>query len=263
MEEWTTHKVSRRGASLGSRWAHTVLTAIVLLALLSFGVVAAVAAQTTTTSTSSSATNSTASTPAYTVGVAQNATLGNYLINGAGFTLYYFANDTVGTATSPPVSACTTALSCVAVWPPFYASNIVVAPGSGLSASDFTTFTRSDGSNQTAYMGHPLYLFIGDRSPGQTTGNALRLNGGLWYVALTSGVVGTTSSSTTSTSTSTTSTTASTTSSTTSSTTALSPAAMVALTVAASMALMAVALGSRLRGSRRGTTLYSRSPSPA
>jgi predicted lipoprotein with Yx(FWY)xxD motif len=137
-------------------------------------------------STSAASTNSTVSTTsstssvAYTISVATSPTLGKYLVDGAGFTLYYFVPDQVGNATSPPVSHCTTALNCIQVWPVFYAPTIVVPPS--LNASSFTTFTRSDGTNQTAYLGHPLYLYLGDSSPGQTNGNAIDINGGYWYV---------------------------------------------------------------------------------
>lgn len=131
-------------------------------------------------SNSTSATTTSANATAYTISVATSSTLGKYLVDGSGFTLYYFVPDQVGNATSPPVSHCTTALACIQVWPVFYAPAIVVPPS--LNASDFSTFTRSDGTNQTAYLGHPLYLYLGDTSPGQTNGNAIDINGGYWYV---------------------------------------------------------------------------------
>ena len=42
------------------------------------------------------------------------------------------------------------------------------------------TITRTDGSRQLTYNGHPLYTYIGDTAPGQARGNNLNLNGGLW-----------------------------------------------------------------------------------
>ncbi|MDG7012886.1 MAG: hypothetical protein JRN46_01500 [Nitrososphaerota archaeon] len=140
------------------------------------------AAASNSTSAASNATvgaTTSTSSVAYTIGVATSPTLGKYLVDGAGFTLYYFVPDQVGNATSPPVSHCTTALNCIQVWPVFYAPTIVVPPS--LNASSFTTFTRADGSKQTAYLGHPLYLYLGDSSPGQTNGNAININGGYWY----------------------------------------------------------------------------------
>ena len=47
--------------------------------------------------------------------------------------------------------------------------------------------TRSDGSVQAAYDGHPLYTYVGDSAPGQANGNGLNLNGGLWHEVPASG----------------------------------------------------------------------------
>jgi predicted lipoprotein with Yx(FWY)xxD motif len=40
----------------------------------------------------------------------------------------------------------------------------------GLTASKFTTITRSHGTKQLAYNGKPLYTFASDSAPGDTTG---------------------------------------------------------------------------------------------
>ena len=93
-----------------------------------------------------------------------------YLTDGAGRALYALARDTVGTATTPPVSACTTA-ACLTNWPIFLADQVIVP--SDLAAADFTVFLRADGSQQLAYKGHPLYHFLGDTAPGQTNGRAV------------------------------------------------------------------------------------------
>ena len=52
--------------------------------------------------------------------------------------------------------------------------------GSGVTGK-LTTITRSDGSLQAAYNGHPLYTYVGDTSPGQNSGNGLNVNGGVWH----------------------------------------------------------------------------------
>ena len=39
------------------------------------------------------------------------------------------------------------------------------------------------------YSGCPLYTYITDTAPGQAKGQALNLNGGLWYVLASSGKV--------------------------------------------------------------------------
>jgi predicted lipoprotein with Yx(FWY)xxD motif len=114
----------------------------------------------------------TGTAPAYTVMTSSNSQLGTFLVDEKGITLYNFTID------HKDQSACTG--GCVGVWPVFYASSIVVP--AGLNAADFSSFTRSDGKMQTAYKGMPLYYYIADTSPGQTTGQALNQFGGLWYV---------------------------------------------------------------------------------
>ena len=91
------------------------------------------------------------------------------LTNANGFTLYSFAPDT------PATSRCYG--SCAAYWPPVTGTTTA---GHGLPGT-VTTITRTDGSHQLTYNGHPLYTYIGDTAPGQARGNNLNLNGGLWH----------------------------------------------------------------------------------
>jgi predicted lipoprotein with Yx(FWY)xxD motif len=90
------------------------------------------------------------------------------LTNAKGFTLYSFAPDT------PASSKCYG--SCAVYWPPVSGTT---AAGQGLPGK-ITAITRTDGSQQLTYNGHPLYTYIGDTAPGQANGNNLNLNGGLW-----------------------------------------------------------------------------------
>jgi predicted lipoprotein with Yx(FWY)xxD motif len=91
------------------------------------------------------------------------------LTNAKGFTLYSFAPDT------PASSKCYG--SCAAYWPPVTGTT---AAGRGLPGK-VATITRTGGSHQLTYNGHPLYTYIGDTAPGQAKGNNLNLNGGLWH----------------------------------------------------------------------------------
>ena len=92
----------------------------------------------------------------------------NLLTNSRGFTLYWFAPDT------STKSACYG--SCAAYWPPVTGTP---SAGPGVTGT-LGTITRTDGTKQATYDGHPLYTYIGDSAPGTATGNNLNLNGGLW-----------------------------------------------------------------------------------
>jgi predicted lipoprotein with Yx(FWY)xxD motif len=98
-----------------------------------------------------------------------SAGLGTVLVGPTGMTLYMFTPDTAS------ASACTG--SCAATWPPL--TGAVTSLGAGLNASDFGTLTRSDGTTQITFHGHPLYYFSGDQAPGDTNGQGLA---GKWYV---------------------------------------------------------------------------------
>ena len=95
--------------------------------------------------------------------------------NAKGFTLYWFAPDT---ATR---SACYG--TCAAYWPPVQGA---ATAGPGVTGR-LGTITRSGGSVQATYDGHPLYTYVGDTAKGQANGNRLNLNGGLWYEVTPSG----------------------------------------------------------------------------
>ena len=49
------------------------------------------------------------------------------------------------------------------------------------------TITRSDGTTQATWNGHPLYTYVGDKAPGQASGNGLNLSGGVWHEVAISG----------------------------------------------------------------------------
>jgi len=95
--------------------------------------------------------------------------------NAAGFTLYWFVPDTSTT------SKCTG--SCATYWPP------VKGPATAMSGVTGTlgTITRSDGTTQATYDGHPLYTYAADSAPGQAKGNGLNASGGVWHEMTVSG----------------------------------------------------------------------------
>jgi predicted lipoprotein with Yx(FWY)xxD motif len=89
-----------------------------------------------------------------------------FLADGAGHTLYAFADDRVGTATKPAESACVGA--CRETHPPFDAQ--YVGAVSTLEPRDFGLFERSDGGIQISYKGAPLYFSSLDQRPGDVNG---------------------------------------------------------------------------------------------
>jgi predicted lipoprotein with Yx(FWY)xxD motif len=125
-----------------------------------------------------------ASTPASSAPASSGSgnTLGMTKINGTavvtnskGLTLYWFVKDTSTT------SNCTG--SCATYWPPVTGP---VTAGSGVTGT-LGTITRSDGTMQATYDGHPLYTYAADSAPGQAKGNGLNASGGLWYEMTVSG----------------------------------------------------------------------------
>jgi predicted lipoprotein with Yx(FWY)xxD motif len=99
--------------------------------------------------------------------------LGRILVDSKGITVYDFPPDR-GTT-----SVCYGA--CAALWPPLLTHGKPVA-GPGVRASLLGTTTRKDGKLQVTYGGHPLYYFVTDRKPGQTTGQGIDQFGGPWWV---------------------------------------------------------------------------------
>jgi predicted lipoprotein with Yx(FWY)xxD motif len=109
--------------------------------------------------------------PTYSIALLSKANeVASYLTDGAGRALYSFSEDTVGTPTTAPVTACTSA-QCMASWPTFLTDQVTTP--SDLAAADFTVYARADGMQQSAYKGHPLYYFVGDTAPGETNGRGL------------------------------------------------------------------------------------------
>jgi len=97
------------------------------------------------------------------------------LTDAQGMTLYWFVIDTSSK------SNCSG--SCATYWPP---AKGPLTAGSGVTGT-LGTITRSDGSTQATYDGHPLYTYAGDSSPGQNKGNGVNASGGLWYEMTVSG----------------------------------------------------------------------------
>jgi predicted lipoprotein with Yx(FWY)xxD motif len=109
---------------------------------------------------------------------AQATGLGTILVDGQGRTLYQFANDMNNKST------CTD--TCAADWHYTPAPDSLPASLPGVTGTLGTT-TRDDGHHQLTVAGHPLYTFVGDATPGQTNGQGINLNGGVWTVVSPAG----------------------------------------------------------------------------
>jgi predicted lipoprotein with Yx(FWY)xxD motif len=135
--------------------------------------------------TPAAATGSAASGSSVTLDMKSGAA-GAYLTDGSGKSLYEFASDTAMKST------CTGA--CVSAWPPLTSSSAAMS-GTGVNAGDIGTLTRSDGSRQVTYKGHPLYYFSGDTAAGQTNGQGSTAFGAKWWLLSPAGAPITSSSS--------------------------------------------------------------------
>jgi len=104
-----------------------------------------------------------------------HTSLGTVLVNSKGLTLYLFEGDT------SKHLGCNG--KCLKAWFPVTGTG---AASGAAKASELGTVKRGSGT-QVTYGGHPLYTFVGDTKPGQVNGQALKLNGNLWYVVSPSG----------------------------------------------------------------------------
>ncbi len=110
-----------------------------------------------------------------TISGAEISGLGTVLVDSEGMTVYEYTPDE-GTT-----SVCYG--GCEAAWPPVVASGKPTA-GEGAMSSALGTTKRKDGTVQVTYEGHPLYTFVGDKAPGEATGNEVE---GTWFVLNESG----------------------------------------------------------------------------
>lgn len=104
---------------------------------------------------------------------------GDVLVDSKGFSLYIFVADRGAT------SVCYG--SCAQIWPPLLTNGMPHA-GAGVNASLLGTSTRTDGTTEVTYAGHPLYYFISDKRAGEVTGQAVTGFGGPWYVVGPDGI---------------------------------------------------------------------------
>lgn len=110
-----------------------------------------------------------------TVKTADISGYGTALVTGSGKSVYVLSSDPSGG------SSC--AGSCTKQWKPLTISGSPSA-GSGVDSSKLSTFKRKDGTTQVMYDKHALYTFS---SPGTTSGQGVKADGGTWYLIAASG----------------------------------------------------------------------------
>ena len=86
-----------------------------------------------------------------------NTSAGMVIATTDGMTLYTYDKDPAGQ------SACYG--DCAQYWHPYLANGTYKPWGK------MTIITRTDGTRQWAYDGHPLYTFVQDTAPGEIKGN--------------------------------------------------------------------------------------------
>jgi predicted lipoprotein with Yx(FWY)xxD motif len=108
--------------------------------------------------------------------------LGVVLVDSKRRTLYMFVPDKRKRVTCVRV--------CAAVWPPVkLAKGAKLVATAGAKVSLLGSDPDPSGGRVVTYNRWPLYTYVADRAPGQAKGQALDLNGGLWYVVSPSGKV--------------------------------------------------------------------------
>lgn len=115
---------------------------------------------------------------AATVKVSESQEYGKYLTDADGRALYLFTADTQGEGEAKAEVSCSG--ECLQAWPPLYTAGEPQA-GDMVDAAKLDTIEH-DGKMMVTYSGWPLYYFVKDAGPGQTTGQDVHSYGGEWYL---------------------------------------------------------------------------------
>ena len=139
--------------------------------------------------------------PADHLTVHEHETLGSYLTDEQGRTLYIVVNENDESVDC--------AGECADAWPPFTLESLESMMGESMSSDEMSgdemsgdamamasvdamlagTVERMDGTTQITYQGHPLYYFVGDEEPGEVNCQAIENFGGTCYAISPSGEI--------------------------------------------------------------------------
>jgi predicted lipoprotein with Yx(FWY)xxD motif len=115
--------------------------------------------------------------PEPTINVVTDPKLGQILVGDKGMTLYIFTKD------EPGKSNCNA--DCLKKWPPLLTQGNPTL-GEGVDASLVGTANLADGSKIVTYNQMPLYYWVKDLKPGDTTGEGV---GNVWFVISPAGAM--------------------------------------------------------------------------
>lgn len=101
--------------------------------------------------------------------------LGEIVVDGEGMVVYQFDDDQRGAGESMCEG------QCLENWPPVPGSDDVELEG---VTGEVGTITGTDGTEQLTLNGWPLYYYVGDQAPGDTTGQGVQ---DVWWVLDPSG----------------------------------------------------------------------------
>ena len=105
--------------------------------------------------------------------------LGSILVDASGRTLYLFRQD------KPGRPLCTSDyLNCTTMWPPLMTTGPPRGEAGVKSRLLGVLHRTKPAGSQVTYNGHPLYLSVDDKQPGDLTGQAMY---DYWYVVSPSG----------------------------------------------------------------------------
>jgi predicted lipoprotein with Yx(FWY)xxD motif len=103
----------------------------------------------------------------------RKTSVGTILVNGRGFTIYAFTKD------GRNRDACASISGCLSVWPVVTDAAKPVL-GRGVESSLVGTIRIKGGTKQLTYAGRPLYTYVADGGPGQTSYVNFLQFGGRW-----------------------------------------------------------------------------------
>jgi predicted lipoprotein with Yx(FWY)xxD motif len=149
-----------------------------LAAACSSGTSSSSSTPTSAATSAAAAPASASSTGSATVISTKSSSGGAFLTNGSGRAVYMWVKD------AKDQSMCTG--SCASTWPPVTTTDAATASGSAVSA-DLGTITRSGGTKQVTYDGHPLYYYVGDTGAGTVNGQGSTGYGAYWWILAPSG----------------------------------------------------------------------------